>query len=101
VYSNSENEEKALHAFKRGVEWRMAFVTASKLKYSAQQLQALAYELVETLKNTSRYAEAAEILLHYCHDVDEAIAVLLHGNLWLPALQKVTSYVSVTSLSNG
>ncbi len=68
----------------------MALMLANKMQCSPQDVTALAYELAETLRNMSHYQQAAQILLDYCKDVEQAITTLLEGNEWQEALRTVT-----------
>lgn len=87
VYSNCNDNEKALLAFKSAGDWQMVLATAGKLHWNDVQILEIAHQMAETLKGTARYAEAAQIILEYCNNVDEAVTLFIEANLWQQALR--------------
>jgi len=64
----------------------------AKLNFSAAELSVLALELVEALRQISRFDEAAQIMYSYCKDIDQATALLLEGHHWEKAIHLIHSH---------
>ena len=47
------------------------------------------FALLDSLKNSRRYTEAARVLLDYAEDAEEAIVTLLEGSSWEEALRLI------------
>ncbi|OQS01719.1 RNA polymerase II elongator complex subunit [Achlya hypogyna] len=81
--------DAALDAFRKALDWRMAVSIAARLP--DYDVATLAYEMAEELLNamgTQRNpTAAAELYIHYCHDVDEGVATLVQAREWQRALQ--------------
>jgi hypothetical protein len=68
----------------------MAITIAAKTsKPDSPELSNLCYDLVESLKQSSRHLEAAQILTEYCQNPDDAITTVMQGNHWDEALRIV------------
>jgi hypothetical protein len=55
-----------------------------------EETQKVAQELAQTYRNLARFADAASLLLDYCHSPIEAISCLVQGNLWTEAIRQVS-----------
>lgn len=78
----------AVQCFKESGEWKEAIVLAYQLGYQPEQIQQLAYELAAHLRTETKTAgAAAQLLVDYCDDVDEAVVILISGELWFDILR--------------
>ncbi|KDO16345.1 hypothetical protein SPRG_18123 [Saprolegnia parasitica CBS 223.65] len=81
--------ELAVDAFRKASEWRLAMSIAARI--DTCDLASLAYEMADELLNamgtTRNPVAAAELYIHYCHDVDEGVATLVQAREWGLALQ--------------
>lgn len=79
---------RALTTLQAAGEWKECMALAHELKYRPEQLQQLAYDLANQLKSESKTAVgAAQLLVDYCDDVDEAVVVLVSGEAWAEVLR--------------
>lgn len=79
---------RALTTLQAAGEWKECMALAHQLKYRPEQLQQLAYDLANQLKSESKTAVgAAQLLVDYCDDVDEAVVVLVSGEAWAEVLR--------------
>jgi hypothetical protein len=75
--------DRALKALQSAGDWKECMSLAHQLKFDQHQLQQLAYDLANQLRSESKTAvAAAQLLVDYCDDVDEAVVVLLSGEAW-------------------
>ncbi|EQC33547.1 hypothetical protein SDRG_09054 [Saprolegnia diclina VS20] len=81
--------ELAVDAFRKAHDWRLAMSIAARIE--DYDLYTLAYEMADELLNAMGTARnpvaAAELYIHYCHDVDEGVATLVQAREWGLALQ--------------
>ncbi|KAI8061443.1 IKI3 family-domain-containing protein [Gongronella butleri] len=82
VYTMASSLDKALQSYRMASAWREAFALAKRLALSNQDTQALAYQLLDQLKDKRRFQEAATIAQDYIKDIEEAIDCFLKGSLW-------------------
>lgn len=54
----------------------MAFVLAKRLKLSEEEMNELAFEVVDELKSLERFEDAAKVILEYLDDPNEAISLM-------------------------
>ncbi|KAI9277147.1 IKI3 family-domain-containing protein [Phascolomyces articulosus] len=87
VYQMCDQNTKALNAFRVASAWREVFSLAKQLEYSAEDIQGLAYDVIESLKEKNRYQDAATVAIDYAKDVEEAVDCLLKGSHWQEALR--------------
>ncbi|CAG8722551.1 4273_t:CDS:10, partial [Funneliformis mosseae] len=87
AYVMAGNKPKALEPYKESGMWREAFAIAQELKYSSDDLFLLAKELSETLSDKRQYQEAAQILLDYTRQPEEAVVLLNKGHHWSEAIR--------------
>ncbi|KAI8144910.1 IKI3 family-domain-containing protein [Fennellomyces sp. T-0311] len=85
VYQLCNQTIKALNAYRSAGAWREVFSLAKQLQYTAEDLQGLAYDVIEHLKDKNRYQEAAVVAVDYGKDIEEAVDCLLKGNHWQEA----------------
>ena len=72
---------QALKFYVRTANYTKAFELASRLDYSKQDLESLAYELKSNLEKTD-YLAAALIVREYAHDIEESVSILLRHENW-------------------
>ncbi|KAJ8653293.1 hypothetical protein O0I10_011043 [Lichtheimia ornata] len=87
VYQLCNEMDKALNSYRLAGSWREAFAMANQLQHSEDDIQGLAYDLVEYLKDKSRFDEAAIVAVDYAKDVEEAVDCLLRGSHWQEAIR--------------
>ncbi|EJT98268.1 IkappaB kinase complex IKAP component [Dacryopinax primogenitus] len=76
----SQKTEKALQAQEAALAWRDLFALATQAGASPDRLSAIGRRVADKLCSKRRYAESAQVLLDYVHDVDEAVNTLLLGS---------------------
>ena len=62
------------------------------MKLPTRDFHELCLRLVESLKESRRFSEAAEILESYMGNSEEAIATLIEGRLWSDANRLIWSH---------
>ncbi|KAJ0404018.1 hypothetical protein P43SY_001412 [Pythium insidiosum] len=83
----------AMDAFKTARAWQLALSAAHRAKLSQRELAAFAHDVAQALlrrKDDVPPADveaAARLLVDYCADVDEAVALLVKHKLWDDALR--------------
>ncbi|KAL0073450.1 IKI3 family-domain-containing protein [Phycomyces blakesleeanus] len=87
VFTLANNLEKALQAYRMAGSWRESFSLAKQMSYTDEHIHALAYDLIEYMKEKRRYQEAATIANDYAKDIEEAVDCLLKGSLWQEAIR--------------
>ncbi|CAH1762567.1 10141_t:CDS:10, partial [Entrophospora sp. SA101] len=87
AYLLSDDKVNALEAYKKCGFWRESFSIAYELKYSENELFSLAKEFSEILSEKRRYQEAAQILLDYAKQTEEAILLFNKGHHWSEAMR--------------
>ncbi|KAI8379248.1 IKI3 family-domain-containing protein [Radiomyces spectabilis] len=85
LFTLAELLEKALQAYRMAGCWRETFSLAKQLQYSKEHVHALAYDLIEYLKDKRRYQDAASVANDYANDIEECVDSLLKGSLWQEA----------------
>ncbi|KAI9478143.1 MAG: IKI3 family-domain-containing protein [Benjaminiella poitrasii] len=85
VYVMAGHLTKALESYRMAGCWQEAFSVAYQLGYGDEELHALAFSLIDYLKDKRRYQEAAAIARDYAKDVEEAVDCLLKGSHWKEA----------------
>ncbi|KAI7903384.1 IKI3 family-domain-containing protein [Cokeromyces recurvatus] len=85
VFVMAGNLVKALESYRMAGCWREAFSISNQLNYTQEETHALAYSMIEYLKDKRRYQEAAAVAKDYANDVEEAVDCLLKGSLWKEA----------------
>ncbi|ORX62126.1 IkappaB kinase complex, IKAP component [Hesseltinella vesiculosa] len=85
VYTMANSLDKALQSYKSAGAWREAFTLTKRLSFSVDDIQALAYQLLDYLKDKRRFQEAAAVAMDYINDLEEAIDCLLKGSHWQEA----------------
>lgn len=86
MYRKAEQLTEALAACERWGCWQQAFMLSAELKQSSEERTKLAHRMANTLRQKHQYEEAAQVLMTYAHDLEEAIVVLLEGGVWANAL---------------
>ncbi|RIA90959.1 IKI3 family-domain-containing protein, partial [Glomus cerebriforme] len=87
AYVMAGNKSSALEAYKKSGAWREAFAIAQELKYSSDEMFLLSKELSETLADKRQYQEAAQILLDYTRQPEDAVVLLNKGHHWKEAIR--------------
>ncbi|KAI7853743.1 IKI3 family-domain-containing protein [Circinella umbellata] len=87
VYQMCDQNTKALNAYRVASAWREVFSLAKQLQYSTEDIQGLAYDVIESLKEKNRYQDAATVAIDYGKDIEEAVDCLLKGSHWQEALR--------------
>lgn len=85
IYTMAGNATQALESYRSAGCWRESFSIAKQLKYTDEELHALAYDIIEYLKDKRRFQEAASVAQDYAKDVEEVVDCLLKGSLWKEA----------------
>ncbi|KAI9245023.1 IKI3 family-domain-containing protein [Sporodiniella umbellata] len=85
VYTTAGNKTQAMESYRMAGCWREAFSIAKQLKYSEEEVHALAYDMIEYLKEKRRFQEAASVAKDYAADIEETVDCLLKGSLWKEA----------------
>ncbi|KAG0165594.1 hypothetical protein DFQ28_008559 [Apophysomyces sp. BC1034] len=85
VFTMSGNFEKSLQAYRMAGSWREVFSLAKQMKYSNEDIHALAYDVIEYMKDKRRFHDAAIIANDYAQDIEESVDCLLKGSLWQEA----------------
>jgi len=86
VYRKAEQLTAALAACERWGCWQQAFLLSAELNQPPEEKTKLAYRMSNTLRQKHHYNEAAQVLVTYAYDLEEAIVVLLEGGAWADAL---------------
>ena len=80
--------DNALHAYQLSLDWRLALSLAHSLNFSQTACRELAHSFVAALRQQQgRASEAAQLILDYEEDVEEAIALLLQAEEWEEAVR--------------
>ncbi|CEI92001.1 hypothetical protein RMCBS344292_06276 [Rhizopus microsporus] len=85
VYMMADNKTKAMESYRMAGCWREAFSIAKQLEYTNEEIHALAYDMIEYLKEKRRYQEAATVAKDYAMDIEEAVDCFLKGGFWKEA----------------
>lgn len=85
VYMMADNKTKAMESYRMAGCWREAFSIAKQLEYTNEEIHALAYDMIEYLKEKRRYQEAATVAKDYAMDIEEAVDCFLKGSFWKEA----------------
>lgn len=85
IYTMAGNSVQALESYRSAGCWRESFSIAKQLKYTDEELHALAYDIIDYLKDKRRFQEAASVAQDYAKDVEEVVDCLLKGSLWKEA----------------
>ncbi|KAI8643421.1 IKI3 family-domain-containing protein [Parasitella parasitica] len=85
IYTMAGNSIKALESYRMAGCWRESFSIAKQLKYTDEDIHALAYDMIEHLKDKRRFQEAAVVAKDYAKDIEEAVDCLLKGSCWKEA----------------
>ncbi|XP_065910972.1 putative elongator complex protein 1 isoform X2 [Dysidea avara] len=86
MYRKAEQLSAALAACERWGCWQQAFTLSAELNQPPEEKTKLAHRTANTLRQKRLYKEAAQVLITYAHDLEEAIVVLLEGGAWEDAL---------------
>ncbi|KAF7721259.1 hypothetical protein EC973_004986 [Apophysomyces ossiformis] len=89
IFTMSQNLEQAMRAYRMAGSWREVFSLAKQMKYSKEDIHALAYDVIEYLKDKRRYQDAAVVAHDYTEDIEESVDCLLKGSLWQEAIRMV------------
>lgn len=85
VYTTADNKVQAIESYRMAGCWRETFSIAKQLKYTNEEIHALAYDMIEYLKEKRRFQEAASVAKDYAVDIEETVDCLLKGCLWKEA----------------
>ncbi|KAG0917728.1 hypothetical protein G6F33_001222 [Rhizopus arrhizus] len=85
VYTMAGNHVQAIESYRMAGCWRETFSIAKQLKYTNEEIHALAYDMIEYLKEKRRYQEAASVAKDYAMDIEETVDCLLKGSFWKEA----------------
>lgn len=85
IYTMAGNSAQALESYRLAGCWRESFSIAKQLKYTDEELHALAYDMIEYLKEKRRFQEAAIVAKDYAKDIEEVVDCLLKGSAWKEA----------------
>ena len=97
MYRKAEQLSAALAACERWGCWQQAFTLSAELNQPPEEKTKLAHRTANTLRQKRLYKEAAQVLITYAHDLEEAIVVLLEGGAWEDALCLVNIKIGVLS----
>lgn len=78
---------KALKAYRACGNWKKLFLVAGLLKLNREEMLQLAHELSEELNALGKPAEAAQLVIEYCKDVDNGVLYLVRAREWEEALR--------------
>ncbi|XP_072037766.1 putative elongator complex protein 1 [Amphiura filiformis] len=92
MYTLCDQWEQALELYKLSGHWQQAFCMAGKLGFQQDQIAQLANSIAVYLINHSRRTEAANVLLEYTNNVEEAIVTLIAEQQWDEALRVMHKY---------
>ena len=67
----------------------MALAKSVLIKPNQNDFTNLCKRIVEKLKDTQRHKEAAQVLLEYLNDPEEAVVSLIEGHEWFEALRLI------------
>ena len=80
--------DNAVHAYHLSLDWRLALSLAHSLHLSHTACRELAQSFIGALRQQQgRAAEAAQLILDYEEDVEEAVALLLQAEEWEEAVR--------------
>ncbi|KAK9157223.1 hypothetical protein Scep_003797 [Stephania cephalantha] len=79
--------DKALKAYRACGDWKGALTVGGLLKLSKQDVQQLANELYDELQALGKPAEAAQVALEYCGDIEGAVRCYVSAREWEEALR--------------
>lgn len=88
-FSKGNKFPKAVECFISGHNWRLAIAYAYKSEYDNKQLSDVFRQLVEQMKNSHSYLDAAHILENYLKNVEECVVMLTEGHEWEQALTTI------------
>ncbi|KZC12649.1 Elongator complex protein 1 [Dufourea novaeangliae] len=87
MFHRSGDLRKAMNACKLAGSWQDVIILSMQMKLSVTEKHALYKDLANRLKNDKRYEEAADILINYLEDVEEAVIALCSGKQWKDAVR--------------
>ena len=90
MFRRAQDLSAALEACEGWGSWQQAFVLSAELRQSEEEKMVLAHRMAEKLKQKRQYRDAAQVLLQYANDTEEAIVMLLEGGAWADALCMVS-----------
>jgi len=84
--------QKALDSYLQTSQWQMVFALASQLEYDEARMKKLAVSVASSYRNMGHFEEAAQILIEYANDHEEAIQCLIQGCVWTSAIRLCHKY---------
>jgi elongator complex protein 1 len=100
VWSSCQQEAKALEAYVQISDWQNAISVAYKLKKSEEEIVKLGETLAQSLASLHKYKESAFIMERYCHQIDQAIQLLVTGHFWDDAIRLCYTYDKTSTVEN-
>ena len=86
IYEAANLNLEAISAWEQSENWNFCLSLAQEHIRIPAEMTNLCLRLVEKLKDSHRHAEAANILLEYLNNPEEALVVLLQGQVWNKAI---------------
>ena len=83
---------EAVSAWEQSTNWSLCLALAKSVIKPPNDFTNLCKRLVEKLKDSHRHKEAAEILIEYLNDPEEAVVSLIEGHDWFGALRLIELY---------
>ncbi|CAK9811741.1 Elongator complex protein 1 [Anthophora plagiata] len=87
MFHRSGDLKEALNAHKLASNWQDVIIISTQMELSETEKHLLYKDLVVRLKSDKRYEEAADILINYLKNVEEAIVSLCNGKRWKDAVR--------------
>ena len=89
IYEAANLNLEAINAWEQSENWNFCLSLAQEHIKIPAEMANLCSRLVEKLKDSHRHAEAANILMEYLNDPEEALVVLLQGQVWSEAIRLI------------
>ncbi|KAJ9111710.1 hypothetical protein QFC19_001070 [Naganishia cerealis] len=80
AYLLGDQPQRAMNAYEKAHAWRELFALASKQKIGTSELEDICDRVSEYLSSHSRHLEAAQIVLDYQKNVNDAVHILCRGS---------------------
>lgn len=87
----ASSPDRAMAAYERAKAWRELFTLAISEKIEEDEMEDLCSRVAERLALDNQQLEAAQILLDYRNDVDEAVRLLCRGSQFAEAERVVSA----------
>jgi len=87
IYESGGLFIEAVNAWEQSSNWSLCLALAKTVIKPQNDFTNLCRRLVEKLKDAQRHSEAAQILMEYLNDPEEAVVSLIEGHSWFEALR--------------